>query len=243
MALFIVSPDALRRLAEEGFDCPVPELTISDDRDGYSTSDGDGLWIMPFVEFIQDILERVFHLRSFQFSRDDEIDKQIISEIPQPYARAQIIAFINEHYEDWRDNDISLPDYDDVRSDCREWCDECDSGWEETHGEYDGPLAEDVEANEPLSPDLPDEERQARSQRNQDRQRERERRQRAQEAAEEEVVDREFICDDSCDSFLDHVDECYRNRFDSNVEALRQRWKEFTEQTNDKVFPRLIPRR
>ena len=28
----------------------------------------------------------------------------------------------------WRDDDVSLPDYDDVHSDCRSYCDECESG-------------------------------------------------------------------------------------------------------------------
>ena len=129
----------------------------------------------------------------FRFSDYDRIDQEILEEIDDAYTRNLIIAFTNEHYEPWRDKDVSVPDYDDIRRDCRDFCDDCESGWTDIHGEYDGPLADDVEDDEDEDEQgIGEEKRDARQQRNEEREEERDRRHRAQEDAESEVVDREF---------------------------------------------------
>jgi len=135
-----------------------------------------------------------------------------------------------------------LPNYDDVRCDSRDFCDDCDSGWNEIHGEYDGPLAEDVEDDEDENEaGISEEEQAARHQRNLERERERERRRQAQEDAESEVVDREFNCEEDCDSLCEHISDIFRERVDLDLKSLKQRWEAFLEDAGEAAFPELQP--
>ncbi|MGD0091113.1 MAG: hypothetical protein ABSE73_14440, partial [Planctomycetota bacterium] len=218
-----------------------PQLEITDSRDDYCTSDGDGLWIEPFIGFLEQKVAERAHILRFRFSDPEHIDENTLAEIKSTHVRALLVEFINEHYEDWRNNDVALPDYDSIRSDARSYCDECDSGWEETHGEYDGPRAEDVPPDEnEAAPDISAEERQARHRRNLERGRERRHRREAQEDAESEVVDRELVCEEDCDGFCDAINDRYRDCFSPNLEALRRRWDEFLAHRGEKKFPPLI---
>ena len=83
-------------------------------------------------------------------------------------------------------------------------------------------------------------ERHERLLRNNVREAERQRRQQAMEDAENEVVDSEWICDNDCDSFLDHVSETYQNEFDGNIPALKRRFEQFLIERGEKNFPPLI---
>jgi len=244
MAFFIASPPALLRLSDSPAEVAVPRLEVTDHRDDYCTSDGDGLWISPFITFLEERVAERAHIPRFQFSQDESLDENLLAEVKCSHVRALLVEFTNTHFRDWRDSDVDYPDYDDIREDCRSYCGECDSGWEETHGEYDGPRAEDVPPDEnEAEADISDEERQARHRRNLERRRERTRRREAQEEAESEVVDREFTCDDECDSFLDHINEQYRDAFDPNLAALKRRWEEFLADRGEKDYPPLIPAR
>jgi len=240
MPVCLLCPDRLTRLDDVSHCCV--ELEVTDQRDDYCSEDGDGVWIRAYLEFLEDIMRERCCRPDFSFSDYEGIAQALLEEIDEPYTRNLIIAFTNEHYESWRDDDVSLPDYDEVRSECRDFCDECDSGWTETHGEYDGPLAEDVPRDEDENaPDISDEERQARHGRNLERRQERERRRCAQEDAENEVVDREFTCDECCDSFDDHVSDIFRERVELNLRALRKRWDDFLEEVGEAVMPELRP--
>ncbi|MGD0092257.1 MAG: hypothetical protein ABSE73_20265 [Planctomycetota bacterium] len=241
MAMFIASPVALLVLSDNPPEVSVPKLEIADSRDDYCTSDGDGLWIEPFMEFLEEKVVARAHIPAFGFSQTDRFDEQILAEIKSTHVRALLTDFINAHYEDWRNNDVDLPNYDSIRDDCRSYCDECDSGWEEIHGTYDGPRAEDVPRDEnEADPGVSVEERQARHRRNLERGRERTRRREAQEEAESEVVDRDFICEDDCDGFCDCINEHYRDSFSPNTDALLRRWDEFLTDRGEKDFPPLI---
>ncbi|MCY3019408.1 MAG: hypothetical protein NTW87_10340 [Planctomycetota bacterium] len=222
----------------------VPKLEATDNRDDYCTSEGDGLWISPFIQFIEGKVAERAHVPGFQFSQDESLDEQLLAEITSTHVRALLVEFINAHYRDWRDGDVEYPDYDDIRDDSRDYCSECDSGWEEIHGEYDGPRAEQVPPDEnEEEAGITEEERQARHLRNLERRRERTRRREAQEEAESEVVDRSFICEDDCDGFCDYINEHYRDAFDPNTAALERRWEKFLADRGEKDFPPLISTR
>ena len=244
MTMFIASPVALLRLSDRPLEVTVPELEVTDCRDDYCTSDGDGLWIGPFIEFIEGKVAERAHTPHFSFSQTDSFEEQLLAEIESTHVRALVTEFINLHYEDWRDKDIDLPDYDSIRDDSREYCDECEGGWREIHNEYDGPLAEDVPPDEDENAqEITNEERQARHRRNLERRRERAHRRVAQEQAENEVIDRDFICEDDCDGFCDHLNDRYRDAFSPNTDALRRRWEEFLADRGEKNFPPLISAR
>ncbi len=238
--MFVISPPALRKIAQGELDVAVPKLEVSDDRGDYGTSEGDGLWIRPFLEFIEEKVAERAHVSGFTFSLSERLDEDLLDEIESTHVRALMIEFINAHYEQWRDDDIDLPDYDNLHSDCRDYCDSCDSGWNEVHGEYDGPHEDDVDADENESElGISEEERQARHRRNLERRSERARRRAAQQEAEDEVIEREFACDCDCDGFMDHVDDVYRDAFEANIDALKRRWKEFLADRGEKDFPPL----
>ena len=244
MAMFITSPAGLVRLRASPPEVAVPKLEVTDHRDDYSTSEGGGLWLTPFIEFLEKKVAERAHVARFQFSDTDNLDSELLEEVKSSHVRALLVEFINAHYEDWRDCDVECPDYDEIRGDCREYCSECDSGWEETHAEYDGPRAEDVPPDEDENADgLSEQEQQARHQCNLERRRERRRRREAQEEAESEVVDRELICDEDCDGFLDHIHDQYADAFDPNTVALKRRWGDFIADRGEKDFPPLIPAR
>jgi hypothetical protein len=240
MAFFIASPAALLKLGDSPLEVTVPKLEVTDNRDDYCTSEGDGLWIGPFLSFLEGKVAERAHVHRFQFSQTECLNEDLLAEITSTHVRALIIEFINAHYTDWRDNDVEYPDYDDIRNDCRDWCSECDSGWDEIHGEYDGPMAEDVPPDENEDQvGISEEERQARHRRNLERRRERTRRSEAQEEVESEVVDRTFTCEDDCDGYCDHIYEQYRDAFDPNKAALKRRWEEFLADRGEKDFPPL----
>jgi len=238
MPVCLLCPNRLTKL-DDVSPCCV-ELEVTDRRDDYYSEDGDGVWICPYLEFLEDIVRERCCLPHFNFSDYEGIAQALLEEIDEPYTRNLVIAFTNEHFESWRDDDVSLPDYDEVRGDCRDFCGDCDSGWTDTHAEYDGPLADDVEDDENEDePGITDEERAGRQQRNEEREQERERRRRAQEDAESEIVDREFTCDECCDSFYDHVSDTFRERVELNLPALRRRWDNFLMETGEAVMPEL----
>ncbi|MEI6236845.1 MAG: hypothetical protein WCT04_27615 [Planctomycetota bacterium] len=156
-------------------------------------------------------------------------------------TRGSIIEFTNQCYTAWRESDVSLPDYDEVRSDCRTFCDDCEYAYEEKHGTYDGPSVEDVEEDEDeLDQSVSKQERHERQRRNHERSSERKRRQQAQDDAESEVVDSEWICDIDCDSFLDHVCSAYHEAYDGDIPALERRFEQFLTERGEKDFPPLI---
>jgi hypothetical protein len=238
MPVCLLCPDRLTTLDDVSHCCVALEVT--DQRDDYCSEDGDGVWIRAYLEFLEAIVCERCCLPNFSFSDYEGIAQALLEEIDEPYTRNLIIAFTNEHYESWRDDDVSLPDYDEVRSDCRDFCSDCDSGWTDIHGEYDGPLADDVEDDEDEDESgITEEERAARQRRNEERESERERRRRGQEDAESEIVDREFTCDESCDSFYDHVSDVFRERVELNVRTLRKRWDDFLEEAGEAVMPEL----
>lgn len=241
MPVCLLCPSSLETLDDIPDDCDET-LDVIDRRDDYSTEDGDGVWIGTFLEFCEKIVQARCHLPDFNFSDYDRIDQRLMDEIPDAYTRALLIRFANKNYEDYRDDDISLPDYSDTRSDARNFCDGCESGWTEIHGEYDGPLASDVEKDENENEDgISKEEQAARRERNAERDEERECRQRAQDEAEEEVVDSELTCEDDCDAYVEHVDNCFRDKIDTNIDALKERWKNFLAEIGESKMPELRP--
>jgi len=241
MPVCLLCPERVPKLNEAPDDCDET-LDVTDRRDDYYTEDGDGVWVGAYLEFIEGIVRTRCHQSDFCFSDYDCVNQEILDEIDDAYTRRLIIAFTNEHYEPWRDKDVNLPRYDDVRCDCRDFCDDCDSGWNEIHGEYDGPLADDVENDEDENEaGISEEEQAARHQHNRERERERERRRQAQEDAESEVVDREFSCEEDCDSFYEHISDIFRERVDLDLKALKQRWEAFLEDAGEAAMPELQP--
>ena len=131
---------------------------------------------------------------------------------------------------------------DRIEARCRDYCDGCEDGWEEIHGTYDGPLAEDMEPDEdPDAPGIAEEEREARRIRNYRREGERRRRRRVLRKVGIDPSSVEFICEENCESFSEHVQSTYEESFDANVPALKVRWERFLEERGEKAFPPLVP--
>ena len=241
MAILILNPRSLARLCDPGAEIEIPYLEVKDRRDKYDMYDGDGVWIPSYVCFLEKVVGERCHIPHFTFGDTDSIRESLFEEIPSDHVRTLLIEFTNHCYTAWRDSDISLPDYDDVRSDCHDYCEDCDSAYEHTYGKYDGPLEEDVEDDEDeLDQTVSKQERHEREIRNRERAAERKRREQAQDDAENEVVDSEWICDNDCDPFLDHVSETYRDAFNGNIPALERRFEQFLIERGEKDFPPLI---
>jgi len=241
MPVCLLCPERLTKINEVPDDCSET-LEITDRRDDYYSEDGDGVWVGAYLEFLEEPIHARCHQPDFRFSNYDCVNQDVLDEIDDPYTRRLIIALTNEHYEPWRDKDVTLPNCADVRCDSRDFCDDCDSGWSEIHGEYDGPLAEDVGDDEDEDETgISEEEQAARHQRNRERECERERRRQAQEDAESEVVDRQSDCEEDCDSFYEHISDIFRERVDSDLKALKQRWEAFLEDAGESAMPELRP--
>ena len=144
MPTLVLHPDTLPDL-DDNPEIEIEPLEAADSRDDHQMEDGDGVWIPAFLEFLQELVRQRCRLPGFHFSDTDRIDEDILNEIENSYVRNLVIRFANEHYEAWRHGEVSIPDFDTIRSDRRDFCDSCESGWAETYGEYDGPLAEDVD--------------------------------------------------------------------------------------------------
>lgn len=240
MASFLLATAGLTALSEEGPVAEVPDMEVSDRESDYCTSEGAGLWIPVFLKFIEKKVRKLGKDPSFTFSDTDNLDADTLGEIESPYIRSLVIRFCNEQYEEWHDQDVKLPDYDEVHEGCRSYCDDCDSGWHTEYGEYDGPAPEDVAPDEDIEdPGAGEEERSARIERNRERQRERIRRERARDHAEAEEVGREFVCDGDCDSFCDRVLEAYREAFSIDETELEARWQLFLRKGRPGRFPPL----
>ena len=241
MAVLILNPRTLARLCDSEIGIEVPDLEVKDCRDHYDMYDGDGVWIPSYVCFLEKIVSDRCHLRDFTFSDNGSIRGSLFDEIPSDHVRTLLVEFTNQYYTEWRESDVSLPDYDEVRSDCRSFCEDCEYAYEQKYGTYDGPLADEVEDDEDEhNQSVCKQERHERQRRNRERTAERERRQLAQDDAESEVVDSEWICDSDCDSFLDHVSCEYRDQFDGNTPLLQRRFEKFLIERGEKNFPALI---
>ena len=141
--MFILAPQA--KLHHDEIE--VPDLEVSDSREDYYLEDCNGIWIREYLLWIalktgaDDGRVDTDNLDSFDF-------------ITSSWLRKLAVEFTNEYYECWRDNIMYKPDYDSTCEDCRGYCDDCEHGWMETHGKYDGPLADNVdddfEKNDPL---------------------------------------------------------------------------------------------
>lgn len=241
MACLILHAPALARLAAGAPQVVVPKLEATDDRDDYSAAEGDGVWIPRYVAFMEQIVRSRCGLPRFAFTDDYRLNESLFKEIPCPHLQGLLLEFTNRYYPAWKDADVDFPDYGDVREGCRSFCEDCDYAYEETHGTYAGPLAEDVDPDEDVNlPDLSEGERLARLYRNARKQAERRRRERAQEAAESEVIDREWVCSEDCDSFIDYVDDEFRDRVDVDMEPIESKWAAFLVEKGVRAFPPLI---
>jgi hypothetical protein len=242
MATFLLAPAALDVLGKGKSQGEAPLLEVSDDQYDYGIEEGSGLWIPVFIDFIERKVRKLGRDGRFSFSSQERIGASLLEEIPSSYVRGLIIRFCNEQYEPWRDRDVDLPDYEEIRADCRSYCDDCDSGWEVQYGTYDGPQPEEVEPDEDADETgIGEEERRARILRNRARHGERQRREEARDEAEGEEVGREFICDDECDGFCDCVYEAYRDEFSVGDGELEARWQAFLRTGRRGRFPPLQP--
>lgn len=129
MTLFLLSPAALPSVAAESDAMPMPALDVTDSRDDHSREDGDGVWISPYLTFLEERAAELGRTPPLCFSNSDVMDEGTFEEIPQPYVRATLIEFTNEAYETWRRRGVRVPMYGEVAPECRSYCDECDSGW------------------------------------------------------------------------------------------------------------------
>lgn len=241
MAVFVLSEVALRSRCLGPPLVEVPDLKVNDSRDDYGSDDGDGIWILDYVEFMEGVVRNRCGLPNFAFSDDNGIQDDLFNEIPSPHVRALLIEFTNRIYPDWKDDGVDLPDYDDIREGCRSYCEDCDLAYEETHGTYDGDLPEDVAPDEDVNtPGISEKEKQARRRRNAERAAERQRRQEAKDEAESEVVDREWVCLEDCDAFIDYVDERFRENTTVDTEQLDREWESFLAEKGERDFPPLI---
>jgi hypothetical protein len=217
----------------------LPALEVSDERNSYDRTDGDGLWIGVYLGFLAEQGRLLGLEKDFFFSDESALNEETFEEVPSLFARRLMLEFTNQHYEDWKAQAVTLPDWDEVRSQCRDYCDDCDAGWECVLGTYDGPLAEDVEDDEDVSdPKLGEAELAARRERNRTRERERQRREAAQEAAEAER-ERNFICDDDCDSFCERVEERFLDEVEIEAASLKSAWEKFSAEKCTRNLPPL----
>jgi hypothetical protein len=218
----------------------LPALEVSDERDSYDRTDGDGLWIGVYLGFLAEQGRLLGLEKDFFFSDESTLDEETFEEVPSLFARRLMVEFTNQHYEDWKAQAITLPDWDDIREQNRDFCDECEAGWERVPGTYNGPWAEDVEDDEDVSePKLGEAEVAARRERNQEREAERRRRESAQEEAEAEEVERNFICDDDCNSFCERVEEQFLEAIEIEAASLKSAWEKFSAEKCTRNLPPL----
>lgn len=111
-------------------------LEVTDSADDHATSEGGGIWVGDFIQFLQ---ERVRDESGDDFSFDHcSVDTDLFDEIEDDDLRLILIRFTNEVYNRWKKEAVHVPEWSDVAFRCREFCEDCDAGHEET---------EDVEGN------------------------------------------------------------------------------------------------
>lgn len=191
MSVLIFSPDILPQLSDSDPHPSSGDLKVNDSRDDHAACEGDGLWIPVFLEFLEQMIAQHCRVADFHFPSDDRIDESVIDEIPSVYGRSLAIRFINAEYHEWLSNDVSLPSYDRIASDCRGYCDDCEYAYKDVLDE-DG-----------------------------------------------EVIETEWACEEDCDSFIDHVDDCYRQAVDIDSSCLEVRLTDFLKFDSKALFPPL----
>lgn len=239
--MFVLAVSSLSRVCNKNAPAPTGEQNFGRfNRDDYSSEQGNGVWIPAYLRYIESLVRDHTH-RPFTFSGYEELSPRAINEIPNTYIRNLVMRFTASFYVPWSEHDVYVPEYEEVRPDCRDFCDGCDTGFSSVYATYEGPLAEDVEADESTAQlGLSAGEMIDLVVRNEARHEERERRRRRQESIEEQVVSTEFTCDEDCDDFVDHVNEEVVNRTDTNLGALREYWRRFAA-TNGASGDRLPP--
>jgi hypothetical protein len=231
--VFIVAPQFLEpqvetETAEPGFEA-LPVLTETDSRADHGTDNGEGGFVPAFIDFLRQKVVAKTGDNTFWFNDYNELNQDLFSEIYDAAGfevAKHLIEFTNKIYPVYLDTMVNNADWDDTRSDCRSHCDDCDSGWHTD--EYDGPDPDDEEQYEDEYEDedgepLTEEERDAARARNQAL----ERRLRRDRERFEENVEREFVCDDDCDSFLERVSEEFNERHEYNISALLRAYETY----------------
>lgn len=149
--MIIICPDALRALTgkksssvrKDAAALPAAlELLVHDNTDDYTSEEGGGSWVTFFMWFLVQEIRKLLNRNNedtpfFSFSRDWALDQARFDEIPDENVRAIIIGFTNACYTMWKDNHVTVPAHNEVRADCREFCEGCEveGAWTEVQAE------------------------------------------------------------------------------------------------------------
>jgi hypothetical protein len=227
MTVFVLAPGVLgdREPTEDA--AAVPLDFVDDPRD-YDNDSGSGCWIRMAMDELAGLIERTFGTRIVWQGRD-RLSTEFMACIDSVWVRNRVVAFLNLHYEDWREHGVEYGNSDGASERafgrCCDGCD-VDGAWDITYSEYEGPFARDVEADEDEDVDDPEEQEAIRA-RNRDRRRLRIRYQDDEAGFEGEEVDRTCLCEDHCEHYWEAYDECIEENTEVDLPDFRRRWNEY----------------
>lgn len=106
-------------------------LEVEDDESNYSCYDGYGLFVYHYIKFLVHVTRHTTNDPAFNLGDYSVLDSTVFDCIREHnFNLGNILTdFTNQFYEDWRRNELVTPDHEDVRGDCRDYCDSCDYGW------------------------------------------------------------------------------------------------------------------
>ena len=162
---------------EEDPDDPDEECHVCIDADDFYQNEGGGVWISHFLGELYRHVGRYCGDEHMCASLSiDSISPRIFSGVMDG-LRQRMNHFVNEYFDTFYSEHVTVPDRYEIIPECREFCDGCGRGWSS--------------ADE-----------------------------------DDEDAEREFVCDQDCDSFLDHVDEEIIANVTMNMGWLREKLNE-----------------
>ena len=229
MIAFLLAPSMLEQAGEEEEpEGEAVELEEEDKATEHGGDEADGFWIAAFLSTLQRFI-RDCTGTSFRFDHPDDICQDTFDEIPGLCLRNKLTEFTNLYYREFANSRVVIYSEDAADEDVREsLCGGCEDGWRETFSEYEGPNPEDVDEDEDEDDAEDDEtERDAIRNRNLHRQEQRDRYEQDREEFEPEVIDRDFVCDERCDSFYEHVSDSVQENSSADTLWLKAQLRSF----------------
>lgn len=229
-----IATEAVLALGLEAVNEDLDELDteLNDEQSANDHSYHEGLYIYKYMQWVQSTVRQFSEDGcddDFCFDDHNEMKNSAFEEINDVLLRRRLFTFTNRFVDYWRDSVCRILSAEDEHENVRQssLCQECDSGWEEEFGEYEGPDPDEVSEDEdPTMPHLSQEDIVAVIRRNRVRAARRRYYEDARHEAENDST-RRFICRENCDSFYEACDEAAVDNSSYDTGWLTRKWREF----------------
>lgn len=205
---------------------------IECDGDDFSQDEGGSRIVEDFLYFLNQVIHET--VPDFHFSDTRELSQDTFDEIESLHLRNQLTEFTNKTFAYWRDNWIEVPSWDSTRSNCREYCEGCETEGAWTYPEYEGPDPDNEDEYE--DEEDPDHTPAQRLEVKRSNERRRIQLQRGRDDWESDRSP-EFTCNSDCDAFCEHISEVFDENTRTDTSALRRAWTTFLREKGCSGLP------